>query len=197
MPNIPSVDACALAAELGRQIVTRIAGAMGRNVHVLLRPIALVACATLVACTERGEPAHAPPREETVTTDSLLIHRCGEAAQQNPCDVSLIELIARPELYHGKRVRVIGVANFEFEGNALYVHADDLENHVSNNGVWLAEPTYPVARLDTFSRRYALVEGTFSATDRGHLGMWSGAITNTTRLQSWGRLVPAKESSIP
>ena len=38
---------------------------------------------------------------------------------------SLIELIARPELYDGKRVRVIGFVNLQFEGNGLYVSRGD------------------------------------------------------------------------
>ncbi len=39
--------------------------------------------------------------------------------------ISLINLIATPERYHGKWVRVQGVANFEFEGNALFLHKED------------------------------------------------------------------------
>ena len=34
--------------------------------------------------------------------------------------VSLIQLIANPDKYHGKLVRVIGVINIEFEGNKIF-----------------------------------------------------------------------------
>jgi hypothetical protein len=37
-------------------------------------------------------------------------------------EVSLIQLIATPERYHGKFVEVIGYMNLEFEGNAIYLH---------------------------------------------------------------------------
>jgi len=97
---------------------------------------------------------------------------------------SLIELIARPDDYDEKRVRVIGFANLEFEGNALYVSREDFEHMITRNGVWLdvsaalAKPH--AARLPG----YFLVEGLFSAGHRGHMGLWSGAIERVTRFDA-------------
>ncbi|MBI1921699.1 MAG: hypothetical protein HYS23_11550 [Geobacter sp.] len=106
-------------------------------------------------------------------------------------DVSLINLIATPERYHGRRVRVIGVANFEFEGNALYLSKADV-NLVTKNAVWLSpdtatlKVTEPTLAHD-FNGQYVLVEGLFNMNNHGHLGMASGAITNINRIMSWGR----------
>src|SRR6266498_4920654 len=128
--------------------------------------------------------------------DTLLLElRCETAVTSGSCGMwgpSLVELIARPELYDGKRVRVIGFVNFEFEGNALYISKEDWQRSIARNGLWIDPPQ----RFETDSapskvqpnRRYVLVEGTFNAQTPGHLGMWSGAIERVTRLQPWGDL---------
>jgi hypothetical protein len=102
---------------------------------------------------------------------------------------SLITLIARPEDFDSKRVRVIGYVHFEFEGNGLYVSEDDYEHAITRNGVWIDPPagfesdSGPTRRQP--NDRYVVVEGTFSAQDLGHMGMWSGAIQHVKRLEAW------------
>jgi hypothetical protein len=104
---------------------------------------------------------------------------------------SMIELIARPELYDGKRVRVIGFVNFEFEGNGLYVSADDWRQNIYRNGVWINPPggfgsdSGPPQRRP--NQRYVIVEATFRGGRGGHFGMWSGTLEQVTRLDPWGR----------
>jgi hypothetical protein len=43
----------------------------------------------------------------------------------------MIQLIANPQAWDGKHVRVIGFLRLEFEGDALYLHREDLRtgNH--------------------------------------------------------------------
>ena len=134
--------------------------------------------------------------------DNLLLQtRCEEIDTSNHCTLwgpALVELIARPELYDGKRVRVIGFVNFEFEGNGLYVSREDFQRSISRNGVWVDPPVrfksdsapsqvYP-------NQHYVLLEGTFNARHTGHMGMWSGAIERVTRLDSWGE--PARRLDV-
>ena len=128
--------------------------------------------------------------------DSLRMQtRCEQAGTNERCGLwgpSLIELIARPELYDGKRVRVIGFVNFEFEGNGLYVSKEDWEQSISRNSLWIEPPvgfesdSAPSKRHP--NQRYVIVEGTFSARNTGHMGMRSGAIEEVTRLDPWGTL---------
>jgi len=47
-----------------------------------------------------------------------------------------------------------------------------------------------VEKKDTLSLRYVLLEGTFNAKKKGHMGMWSGTIENITRTMVWSD--PAK-----
>ncbi|MEJ7809996.1 MAG: hypothetical protein WKG32_06195 [Gemmatimonadaceae bacterium] len=53
---------------------------------------------------------------------------------------SLVALLARPELYNGTRVRVVGFVNFEFEGNGLYLSRIDWAQSIYANGLWIDTP---------------------------------------------------------
>lgn len=142
----------------------------------------LILVAVVIGCTTRDQRSAARHTVSALSLDSL---RCGEANAQGQCDlydVSLYELITRPEAFHGKRVRVIGFAHFEFEGDALYAHREDWERGLLKNGVWLVPPK---SGADSLNNHYILVEGRFSATSRGHFGLWSGSLDSVTRYDVW------------
>jgi len=118
--------------------------------------------------------------------DSLVLS-CEAMDQDHRCTLygtSVLQLIARPDLFDGKRVRVIGYIHWEFEGNALYVHAEDERHSLNRNGLWV-EMAATATPDSACQDRYVLVEGTFRARHHGHLGLWSGAITGITRCMAW------------
>jgi hypothetical protein len=101
-------------------------------------------------------------------------------------DVSLVDLLAGGSKYHGKIVRVSGVLNLEFEGNALFLSKEHFRHRIYKNAVWFS-PDY--ARLGVepkelakLNGRYVLVEGRFDAQDTGHMGLFSGAIQDASRV---------------
>jgi hypothetical protein len=101
---------------------------------------------------------------------------------------SLLELITRPEVYDGRRVRVIGFVNFEFEGNALYLAKTDWEHGLTRSAVWIDPPPgfrsdWGPARAQP-NRTYVIVEATFRASRRGHVNLFSGALEEVTRLHA-------------
>lgn len=112
--------------------------------------------------------------------------------------VSLINLIATPEKYHGKWIRVQGVANFEFEGNALFLHREDFKIG-TKNAVWLS-PSTSALKVDEatlakdFNGKYVVVEGIFDMNNHGHMDLFSGSINNVSRIASW-KIVPQKVSN--
>lgn len=110
----------------------------------------------------------------------------GSAADQ-PADVSLIRLIADPDRFDGRRVRVHGFVRIEHEGTAVYLHRDDCEHMLTRNGLWLAaNDTTPAGSPEAaVNGRYALIEGRFSAKAKGHNGLWSGSIGEISRMQPW------------
>ena len=117
----------------------------------------------------------------------------GVAASDDPINISLINLIASPNDYHGKKVRVIGVSIIEFEGDSLYLSREQVLNGVTKNAVWIT-PNYEVLgttekKLAENNGGYSLVEGIFNKDNHGHMGLFSGSIDNITRFQPW----PAEE----
>ncbi|HEU0299489.1 MAG TPA: hypothetical protein VFR37_08550 [Longimicrobium sp.] len=112
--------------------------------------------------------------------------RCEAVDRSRACTlygVSIIELIASPRLYDGKRVRVMGWLHLEFEGNGIYLHRDDELHGLYRNGLWVSFASGSTGAA--CARGYALVEGRFNAASHGHLGMWSGAIEHIDRCIRW------------
>lgn len=147
----------------------------------------LSACQAVDVDPAAGAVEAATSGTAAIDVDSL---RCASVDSAGLCDlygVSIIDLIARPAAFHGKRVRIIGYAHFEFEGNGLYLSREDWRRGILRNGLWL-EP--PPERPDSLNDRYVLVEATFDAMQAGHFGMWSGSLEKVVRLQSWGDSVP-------
>ena len=99
-------------------------------------------------------------------------------------DASIVQLIARPEAYDGKFVRLMGYVHWEFEGNGVYLHEDDWKHHLYRNGLWV-EPKSGLPEQLNCQDQYVIIEGTFRAADHGHLGMWSGAIMDIVRCDPW------------
>jgi hypothetical protein len=102
-----------------------------------------------------------------------------------PVDVSLVQLIANPKDHDGQIVRVIGFVRLEFEGNAIYLHQEDYKHGVSKNGLWIDVSDDIRKRRAEYDRKYVLIEGTFSAKDKGHMDMFSGSIQKISRFQLW------------
>ena len=97
--------------------------------------------------------------------------------------VSLIRLIATPQEFNGKRVVVMGVPRIEFESNGLYLHREDYDQGLTKNALWLAVPEDKRDEWEALEGKHVLVEGTFSAENTGHFGMYSGSIGKITRFQ--------------
>jgi hypothetical protein len=119
---------------------------------------------------------------------ACAVATCGCAASAAPVasDVSLINLIASPAQYHGKTVRLVGVLVLAHERNALYLHQEDMENHISLNAVWLSlSPDGSDHSYRGLSGRYVFVEGRFDQTFKGHWGRYSGSIRDITRVEAW------------
>jgi len=99
--------------------------------------------------------------------------------------VSIVNLIAAPERFHGRRVRAIGFCSLRFEGTALYLHRQDDEVGIAKNGVWIDVGWPPSPEYMKVEGKYAIIEGVFNAHQRGHFGAYAGSIVNVTRLEEW------------
>ena len=119
----------------------------------------------------------------------LSTHEEGVTAGFAAESVSLINLIATPEKYQGKLVQVEGVCLIEFEGWALFLSKDDRKHGFTKNALWASYYTLPggdsLQFQAKFDGRHVLVEGYFDAQSHGHMGLFSGSITNVTRIRTW------------
>lgn len=93
-------------------------------------------------------------------------------------EVSVIELIADPERWDGKKVRLVGFVNLEFERNQLCL----LPGSHQTECIWL---DIEGLKDPGFRRGQSLVEGIFDGKNKGHLGLYSGAIKTLDRFERW------------
>jgi hypothetical protein len=104
---------------------------------------------------------------------------------EQPVDVSLIQLIANPEKFDGKHIRVIGFLRIEFEGNALYLHREDYQIGLLKNAIWVDVTPEMEKQSSKLDKQYVLLEGIFSANEKGHWGSFSGSIKRINRAMLW------------
>lgn len=99
-----------------------------------------------------------------------------------PC--SIVQLIADPQTFDGKRVLTYGFATIGPERNYLYLSREDADHGLLTNAVLLDLPTMKEtlrhAQLDS---RYVLVEGRFDASHKDAFVPANGGLRNITRLE--------------
>ncbi|MGN6181494.1 MAG: hypothetical protein ACTHNW_20090 [Mucilaginibacter sp.] len=95
---------------------------------------------------------------------------------------SIINLVATPERYDKKVVRVVGFLNLEFEANAIYLNKEDCSLGIDKNAVWIDTNNIDSADYHHCNHQYVILEGTFIMANKGHRDSYSGAITKITRI---------------
>lgn len=115
----------------------------------------------------------------------------GSTKNEPILNLSLVNLLAKPDEYHGKFIRLKGFIILEFEGNAIYLTKDDAQYGVTKNGLWVEfDPNLWIdpstdKRIDLekqFNGKFVLIEGIFNKDEFGHMGMNSGSIKSITRI---------------
>jgi hypothetical protein len=104
---------------------------------------------------------------------------------QFPASVSLVQLIASPESFDGKDVSVVGFLHLGFESNHLFLHREDCEVRIYRNSLWVDLDPKVKADAAKLNLHYVWLTGTFSASDKGHLSMSSGAVKGVREIMAW------------
>ena len=142
----------------------------------------LAAALLTLNCGNSGGGARGPspaPWPTSGVPDALLAKSGSEAES-----VSFLQPLGHSSVHDGKRVRVIGFAHVQFEGQGLYLHREDFENGLTKNAVWL-DIDLEKPEFAALNGRYIIVEGTFKAGAGGHFGMYSGRLTEISRYDPW------------
>jgi hypothetical protein len=109
----------------------------------------------------------------------------GSGGESDPVDVSMVALLADPQRYDNKLVRVHGFLCVEFEGNALYLHEEDFKFGLTKNALALRFSDSQVKLFKGLSRRYVILEGVVHAQGYESSDLWTGSIGEMTRLEAW------------
>ena len=137
-----------------------------------------------------------------IVLNLFAITSCASPSKDNSgdeksIDVSIIQLIANPAEYHGKRIKVYGVADLSYEGTSVYLCMDNWYYLTTQNAIWLRlnpevvddEMWYTIKGnrvsyddAQKYNGKYVLIEGTFDMNITGHMGMFPVGIYNVTRL---------------
>ena len=155
-------------------------GASGRAKSVRGFFLGAAAVFSCLGCNYEGSEGSTGSNESgkhpSLTHESKPLAEGGSPEQ--PITASLIAIVAAPERFHQKWIRVAGFVALEFENKAVYVRKDDFDNVLLPNGLWL-----DVARDNTFllsDPGYAVVEGQFDSEK--HPEAFSGAIVEIRRI---------------
>jgi hypothetical protein len=98
------------------------------------------------------------------------------------CLVSIIDLIANPELFDGRRVLVKGYVHIEFEHLAIYLHREDFRHGITRNSVALN--VQKISEYSKCNNSYSYIRGKFHAGIGGHNDMFSGTIDEITECEN-------------
>ena len=149
---------------------------------LLITVIALIV-ALLLSLGGIGIHARQYVRQMREIMEYVLYGGFGALESDYAVDVSMAELIATPERYHGVKVRLVAVGNLNFEGNYISASKEAWENY-TNDQIWIElgeELALHAERLRRYNGEYVIIEGVFNMYDKGHFAMFQGALHNVTR----------------
>ena len=180
MPDAPMIEQLSALLDIPSSawISTTMYGLKCQRRSLLILVLALL-LAVLLALGGIGMYA----RQMRERMEYVLFGGFGSLSGNYVVDVSMIDLIATPERYHGVKVRLIAVGNLDFEGNYISASKEAWENY-TNDRIWieLGEQLAPHGeRLRRYNGEYVIIEGVFDMYDKGHFAMFQGALHNVTR----------------
>ena len=124
----------------------------------------------------------------------FVIKSTSSAEPQVIESISLIQLIANPEAYNGKTVRVSGYFHRKFEDSALYLSKEAADYLEARNAIWVnfaknidvktdIIPHDSRRRIADLDCQYVGLVGTFTFDKRGngHMGGFSGELNEVAR----------------
>jgi hypothetical protein len=97
-----------------------------------------------------------------------------------PESVSIINLIATPEKYYDKRIKITGYMITEFEGTAIYLTREDYDNRIYKNSVFLL--IGKGSDYQFYNKEYVTLNGTF-IKGNGHMGLFSGMLEDISNIR--------------
>jgi len=162
-------------------------------IFIILNIMAVTSCSN----SQKNNDASTSLYEQKMNNDSI------NEEDDMPLYVSIIQLIANPAEYHGKKIAVHGVGNLAFEGTAVYFCIDNWYYVSTKNALWLSigneimddelwlyigDKQISYEEAQKYNGKYVFIEGTFDMYETGHRGGYSGGIYDITRLDDFSNI---------
>jgi hypothetical protein len=136
-------------------------------------------------------PAGTPAKSETGKSPSggsKEVYRFVPRSERWP---SLVQILAHPDHYHGKKLTVEGFLAAERHWTAIFLHRDDAYNMISSNGFWVSFKDNALGQTEqeiakAYNNKYVLIEGTFDQTVSGGRGNFPGGFVRISRIGELG-----------
>jgi len=171
-----------LAAEAQRSTDNRGISSMKSMCAARVAPALLLLCS--LGCGPTGRDAREPPADGGIHYDSAVseVTNAPEKATQEPQTASLVQLIAAPDLFDGRRVRTVGFCVRDYGGCALYLHEEDYLAAMTLNSVHLDVDHVRRGSTSPVHRAYCIVEAVFRPSKPDGARIRSGSLEGVTRL---------------
>jgi hypothetical protein len=119
-------------------------------------------------------------RQNLMKTPLLLSLLLVDQLSAQKMTVFIIQPIANPQKYDGKIVRFERVTNIELEGNGAYLSKAHWKADVQSFAILKDLGDGLTKGRKWLNRKHCIIEGIFHATDRGHMELNMGSLSNLT-----------------
>lgn len=108
-----------------------------------------------------------------------------EGDNQPPRKLKLVDVLADPEKYDGKRISVVGFYHGEFEGSSFSVDKVASKQRDYARSVWLSDSSSLANKSNINLRNdsWLRIDGIFLCGPGGHMGLWPGELDRPTRIE--------------
>jgi hypothetical protein len=135
-------------------------------------------CSTLLACAQGPDPRR-PPDYRKIYGLSLKDLPTATPEQvgiiyHDAIEVPMVRVLANPEQFDGKAVRVYGVLSNEPEGTAIYLDRESYEYGISANAIAIASIYTDNELLNKMEGHYVWLVGIYEAESGNRLFKVSG-----------------------
>ncbi len=126
--------------------------------------------------------------EETVVSLPPVEFKAEKQIPENEINyLSEYTLIACPEKYDGKKIRVVGILKLDTNNSALFVNMEDYRFNITKNALWCnINPSLLKTKITDVRKlngKYVVIEGVYNGLNSGHTDLYSGAVENISLIK--------------
>lgn len=119
---------------------------------------------------------------EKAAVSGVTASQPSPAASGMPEAVSILDLLARPDAYDGKFIRIDGFLHVKFEDCAVFMTKEHADYLMGKYGLWVSFKTGEFIKQKDYDCKYVLLEGVFNKSGHGHMQLFGGELREVSRV---------------